>query len=251
MLSKAFAEALEDRMPVMQTYGLGCGKQWRSTREASLLNKLRLIVRQMPPFDADELLKCWANECADGLAGHGAQKHRVSPALCERVRWYDGVCKAVLRRSCALLTWLHAHEAEVQAAEEAHLVPLAERTEVAAEQRRCVAEAAGHLVMPNGDGLQCSTCGRTSGTRPLKWERLECVPPSPWPGVHVSHIPHLCIVGEATICSRCGKYATSGLRSFRKACTHPTASGKLVLRLAAAGREPYGVVRARRLRGDG
>jgi hypothetical protein len=122
---------------------------------------------------------------------------------------------------------------------------------VAAEQRRLAAEAAGHLVLPDGEGIHCSTCGRTSGKRLLKWESLECVPPSPWPGVHVSHIPHLCVVGEATICTRCGKYATSGLRSFRKACTHPTASGKLIIRLAAAGREPYGVVRARRLRDAG
>ena len=139
----------------------------------------------------------------------------------------------------------------IQLAEEAFVVPVEERQEVAAEKRRSAAEAAGHLILLEGDTFKCQTCGLTSGKRTLKWEGSECIPPSPWPGVHVSHIPHLRVVGEATICMKCGKYATSGLRSFRKACAAPTASGKLVIRLAGDGREPYGVVRARRLRGDG
>jgi hypothetical protein len=227
---------------------------WRAVAEhpgTISIEKVQAHRKSEDQLSPAELVKCWANEVADGLAGHGANKHRASPSLCERVRWYDGVCKAVLRRSCALLTWLHQHADEVKEAEAAYLIPQEERTEVAAERRTAAAEAAGHLVSWAGDGISCGTCGQTSGKRPLKWEGCECVPPSPWPGVHPSHIPYMRIIGEATVCTKCGKYATSGLRSFRKACTQPTASGKLVIRLAAGGREPYGVVRARRLRGAG
>jgi hypothetical protein len=224
---------------------------WRvlNTRCGSVVfHKIKSHQDGSPLADAELGLPVWANEVADGLAGLAAKKFQPPINQCENIKWYDSICRAVLLRGLSLLEWLHDHKKEVDQLEETVRIPLEEQAALSQETRVNQAHEWGHLVTLEDGQFSCRQCGLSSPGRVRPWERQECIPPGPWQGAHGSHIPHLTTVGSTTVCLKCGKYSTRGIRSFKRECRPPTASGRLVLRLAAAAREPYGVVRQKRLR---